>query len=82
MTQPANTNRPVDEVRIGRVKATIWRNETEAPLQRRRRRPSIHPTKWDLSPSSGVIVAAPLGSSPHRRSGVSAATTPPGGVRR
>ena len=29
MTQPANTNRPVDEVRIGRVKATIWRNETE-----------------------------------------------------
>ena len=32
--------------------------------------------------SSGVIVAAPLGSSPHRRYGVSAATTPPGGVRR
>ena len=29
MTQPAHTNRPVDEVRIGRVKATIWRNETE-----------------------------------------------------
>ena len=39
--------KPVDEVRIGRVKATIWRNETEegqprysivflAPLQRRR----------------------------------------------
>ena len=23
------TNKPVDEVRIGRVKATIWRNETE-----------------------------------------------------
>ena len=22
-------NKPVDEVRIGRVKATIWRNETE-----------------------------------------------------
>ena len=31
---------------------------------------------------SGVIVAAWLGSSPHRRYGVSAATTPPGGVRR
>ena len=29
MTQPVNTNRPVDELRIGRVKATIWRNETE-----------------------------------------------------
>ena len=29
MTHPANTNRPVDDVRIGRVKATIWRNETE-----------------------------------------------------
>ena len=29
MTQTANTNRPVDDVRIGRVKATIWRNETE-----------------------------------------------------
>ena len=24
------TNKPVDEVRIGRVKATIWRNQTEA----------------------------------------------------
>ena len=23
------TNKPVDDVRIGRVKATIWRNETE-----------------------------------------------------
>ena len=23
------TNKPVDEVRIGRVKATIWRNKTE-----------------------------------------------------
>ena len=29
MTQPAHNNRPVDDVRIGRVKATIWRNETE-----------------------------------------------------
>ena len=27
MTHPTNT--PVDDVRIGRVKATIWRNETE-----------------------------------------------------
>ena len=27
MTQTAN--KPVDDVRIGRVKATIWRNETE-----------------------------------------------------
>ena len=26
MTKPTNT--PVDDVRIGRVKATIWRNET------------------------------------------------------
>ena len=29
MTQPAHNNRPVDDVRIGRVKATIWRNKTE-----------------------------------------------------
>ena len=28
MTQPTS-NKPVDDVRIGRVKATIWRNETE-----------------------------------------------------
>ena len=28
MTHPT-PNKPVDEVRIGRVKATIWRNETE-----------------------------------------------------
>ena len=28
MTQPT-PNKPVDEVRIGRVKATIWCNETE-----------------------------------------------------
>ena len=28
MTQPT-PNKPVDDVRIGRVKATIWRNETE-----------------------------------------------------
>ena len=28
MTQPT-PNTPVDDVRIGRVKATIWRNETE-----------------------------------------------------
>ena len=28
MTQPP-PNRPVDDVRIGRVKATIWRNEAE-----------------------------------------------------
>ena len=28
MTQPT-PNKPVDEVRIGRVKATIWRNQTE-----------------------------------------------------
>ena len=27
MTQP--TTKPVDDVRIGRVKATLWRNETE-----------------------------------------------------
>ena len=28
MTQPT-PNKPIDEVRIGRVKATIWRNQTE-----------------------------------------------------
>ena len=28
MTQ-TTANKPVDDVRIGRVKATIWRNETE-----------------------------------------------------
>lgn len=26
----ANTQKPLDEVRIGAVKATIWQNETEA----------------------------------------------------
>ena len=34
MTQPT-PNKPVDEVRIGRVKATIWRNQTEDGKPRR-----------------------------------------------
>ena len=25
----ANTNKPADEIRIGRIKATIWANGTE-----------------------------------------------------
>ena len=29
MTQTVNTHRPVDDVRIDRVKATIWRNNTK-----------------------------------------------------
>ena len=56
MTQPT-PNKPVDEVRIGRIKATIWRNETEDGTPRynvvfarlslqRQRHVAVHTELW------------------------------------